>query len=761
MSQEELSRLAVEKEALLAKLRALEDHEAEIKRAIQDEAERKRREAEDKRRREELEKPITIVVASLQGGSLMLVAPYREDTVHVFKTTPGRTYRGEDWESRHGRNLIPITEWARCEERLLNLQGTTIEWAKGVKEELEWYMSAPPWEVTVHHSHKYFIAKPGPRVSVTAIFRHILGASWNYQSRDWQVPLSEAWRIPEALKDVEGVVYSDAAQEIIFEQIEQRSRIDITASKEDSDDPRLDVLTREVWIPAEQRYKAFRDALKPFQRVGVSVMLDTGGRMILADGTGLGKTWQSIAYAEIRRATEPDFQTIIVAKAANMPNWLREVERLTGEELLTLRGGNPDFFDIQKVVNGHPYSIISYDTLGIKKVVEVDEPCWVARENDDHSMCVECGGTGQVKREKEIFPWVGIFKAANADLLILDEAHMVKTPDANRTQAVRELHETPHVLPMTASPILNRTEELWVPLFMVSPKVFKSREGFLNTYTWDGRRPRSVDKLHETLRPIFLRRRKKDVIKDLPPINRIEHLHELSPRAMHLYEKALRGIYQQLAEFDPFGIGGEEMNIMSILAKITRLKQICAADKVQFTADLATDLIDQASNGGKVLIFSQFKGTAHSIAQRLGHEAVCTVRTSPNGFTSMDAIKRDELFEEARHDEKVRFIVTTEAAKEGHNLEFCDWVIFNDLFWTPAGHDQCEGRAYGRLSDPHPIDSIYVVADIDIERWIKELLDTKLAIIEEAVEGVEASRDLSGNIGMELIKKIKKEMWKR
>ena len=87
-------------------------------------------------------------------------------------------------------------------------------------------------------------------------------------------------------------------------------------------------------------------------------------------------------------------------------------------------------------------------------------------------------------------------------------------------------------------------------------------------------------------------------------------------------------------------------------------------------------------------------------------------------------------------------------------------MIFNDQFWTPAAHDQCEGRAYGRLSDPHTIDSFYVIADVDIEKWMQELLDAKLAIIAEAVEGVEATRDLSGSIVMELIKKMKEAMGK-
>ena len=127
----------------------------------------------------------------------------------------------------------------------------------------------------------------------------------------------------------------------------------------------------------------------------------------------------------------------------------------------------------------------------------------------------------------------------------------------------------------------------------------------------------------------------------------------------------------------------------------------------------------------------------------------------------MTADQRDELFEAARNDESIKYLVTTEAAREGHNLEYCNWVIFNDQFWTPAAHDQCEGRAYGRLSDPHAIDSFYIIADVMVEEFIQELLEKKLEIISATVEGVECSRDLSGSIAKALMEKMMEEMYRR
>jgi hypothetical protein len=105
-------------------------------------------------------------------------------------------------------------------------------------------------------------------------------------------------------------------------------------------------------------------------------------------------------------------------------------------------------------------------------------------------------------------------------------------------------------------------------------------------------------------------------------------------------------------------------------------------------------------------------------------------------------------------------VVTEKTAKEGHNITAAGHVIFNDLFWTPAGHAQAEGRAYGRMDNPHPINSYWMVTDLGgegIEEWIMELLQKKLSIINETVEGLNEDRDAS--IADDLISRLKNSMY--
>ena len=720
--------LEAEERELMERLRALRERKAEAARA-----------AEEAKKLAEAVKPINVHVMLLTGTSLIVQAPFRQDLLNVWQSTQGRTYNSE------GRNGIPVSQWEATVARIKALPNVTVTYAPGVEQDIEWWTKAPPWEIVVHPSGRHLIAKMGPRINNRWIFNGVPGADWDESSKSWKLPLSEGWRIAQALQNVEGVVYDPDAAELIFAQVKKRSRLDEIVKKDSSDF----VKTHLPELAA--RLEADGVPNRPFQDVGIEFGYeslttdDEGGGFLLADDTGLGKSRQSLIMALLlRKLKDPTAMTLIVSKAANIPGWRHEVEYITGFKPLVLYGGKPDGTDIIKILNKTcPFVMISYDTLGTYQTIP-----------DDNGI------------DQDVYLWANVLKNAGFSFVICDEAKSIKTPDTHRSFATRML--APKIkwrMPMDATPVMSRTAEMWAPLYVTDPITFKVHDQFLRNYTINGKIPINTGELHDLLRPRFLRRKKTDVIKDLPPINRITLFHDLSPKGLKLYNMVMNGIYEELEEFDTKGIGGTQMNVMSILAQITRLKQICAADKAKnFTPDLAQSLVDQEGGEGKVLIFSQFKATALSIARQLGHEALCTVKQTDKGFVSLDPEQRHVIFEQARNDENIHYIVTTEAAREGHNLQYCDWVIFNDLLWTPAAHDQCEGRAYGRLANPHTIDSYYIVAEAQgsewqIEKWIVELLTKKLAIIQAAVENIEGSRDADISVANELIAKMREVMW--
>lgn len=721
MSAEDLELLRQQEEALRQQMEAI----ASKRRQLEEEA---RKAAEAERRRQELEKPVVVTVMGRQSGGAMvaLAGDYREDVVAEYRLTKDRAYQGTT-----GRNLVPVREWAGLEVRLLALPNLTIDYRPGVKEDLEWYLTAPVWEVRLHPNGREFLCIPGPGARTWAL-QAIPGSAIDHEANKstpvYNIPTSEGWRLWQALEKVDGVIFDDAARERLFEQITRRARLDTIAKKLDSD----------IVIPFPAGCVP-----RPFQRVGIEFIEEAGGRCLLGDEMGLGKTWQALGYAERQRQKNARFQTIIICPATLKPNWVREVKKLTGKEPVICSGGSPDFFTIQAIVMKRaPYVIINYDLMGIEK----------AGEDEDETFN----------------PWVSIINSSDPDLVICDEAHFIKNPDAKRTKGTMKIAVSKHFLPMSGTPIMNRPGELWPVLRMLDPVNFKSRDTFLTTYTYDGKQVRNVDELHEMLKPMYLRRTKKEVLKDLPPINRVYQFHELSTEAQKSYDLVMSGIYEELKAFDPRGEGGHQKEVMNILARIMRLKQVCAADKVERVAELATDISDSHSNGrpGKVLIFSQFKGTAYEISRRLGQDALSFVTriTTAKGmeFETVDIDERDRLVQEFRQNDDIRYLVVTEkSAKEGHNIEFAEAVIFNDLFWTPAAHEQGEGRIYGRLSgEMRSVDAHYIISEKTIEEWIMDLLAAKLSIINEVVEGVETSRkDVS--VAMELIARLKSEMWRK
>ncbi len=767
MSQEEITQLEQEERELLEALRLKREAKQAL---ISAENDRKKAEAEAL----EALKPLEIKINRLQYEQVIIHSKWRADLIDIYKSTPGHTWNRYVPDTKIGINAIPLTsfnEWKRRVDELENIN--LIYSSPQLIEEINYQINTPPWSFDVAENLKHFTFEMGPRQR-PSLLADIDGIKWNengYGSlKTGIIPLSEGWRIPQCLEQVPGVIFSEAARSIIFHQVEKRIKLDNIAKLEDSDDPRLNVLTRQVFArkhgEKEETWDTFRNHMRPFQRVGVVFALEANGRIMIGDGTGLGKTWELIAYSEIMRlTTKPSWITVFAVKASNIPNWEREIKRLTDLEPITCYNGHWQSKIMGEILkkkfdNEPMYLIVAQETLGT--YVELNTPENMALKEEDREV---------------VYLWSDFFRnVLEPDFLGVDEAHQIKNPSTHRSKACRKLASIPHIIPATASPIKNRAQEFWPNLYLVDPLLFQSQQKFLDTYTVNGRYPKNVEKLQELLRPVFLRRTKKQVQKDLPPINRMDRLVRLDEKHQERYDLVMKGFYKVLEAFDPSKKDQDFKEVNGILATYTRLRQICSHYKAEsgFTSDLARDLVDESESDHPVcLIFTQWLGIADLISQQLGGEAVCTVRKKTETyineegiivdecFESMDNIERDELFERVRHDKSVKFIITTSAAKEGHNIEYCDWTIFNDHYWTPDDHIQCEGRAYGRLSNPHPIDSFYVIADTEMERIMQQLLMTKAQIIEEAVEGIEFSRENATSMMLELTKILKSSMWRK
>lgn len=708
---------AAQVEAELEQLRIAQREASERMRELHDKqraALKQAAEVEERKRQEELAtRKFEIRAVDFDGFrvTVRVLPEIRDDILAVLRGTKSREY-----DHYTQTNRLSIEHWPEFVRAASLLSNVSITHSLGIQARIKHYFEQPEW--TIELRERNLKVTPHPR-AITSVVHDLPGAVFNAsKGRYYDIPLSEGWRLAEVLSNYtrqgekRKIVWDDKALKLVEEEAARRARLDTVATQSDST---LDVQFQNG------------HTLRPFQKVGIEFVDLAGGRALVADQMGLGKTWQGVGYAVLR-----GLRTVIICPAHLKANWTSEIIKLTGKVPTVLSGREPDDFAVKTLLMEKPqFTVINYDILAAKTVIPstetVDENGVVHRSAVSHR-----------------FMWAELLNLSRPDLVIIDEAHYIKNTSSNRSVATRQL-DVPHRLALTGTPVLNRPGEYWAVLNWLRPEIFPSEDKFLSQYTSDGKYARNTEQLRNLLKPIMIRRLKKDVVAELPPINRITQFHELTPEAQARYKQVLAGVYMAI---DRAG-NHIERNVTSILAEIGKLKEVCAHDKVPVVVEHALNLNDSAEEGevnNKILIFSQYKDVVRKIAHGLGREAIYWT-----GDTAFE--ERTRLEHKFQNDPSIRFLVVSlMTGQTGLNLTAAGHIIFADLWWTPAAHQQAEERAYGRLSNLHGAESYYFITKATIEEWIQEMLQSKLGVIEAVVEGIDAERDPS--IGMEIISRL-------
>ena len=574
-------------------------------------------------------------------------------------------------------NLIPLTSlqefYNRCDEKEY-----TYSIAEDVDKAINDFLKRSDFLVSVDSRRGRVVIAPN-RETKYRIYQSGL-TTWAHEYERYSVSLAEAYKIPLILPNYNPTIsfdYTDEVKEIFQKEASRRNELLSLSTATDAPEINDDInLT-----------------LRPFQKVAKKFALHLDGRAILAYDMGLGKTPIAISITE---ALQDAKKVLIVCPATLKTNWKREVRKATDEDCNILSGATPNELTIRSVLMPkHKYHIINYDILG----------------------------RGSRDKDAKLFvsPWAKLINAAGFDMIIFDEAHYTKNMDSGRSKASREL-TSKYVLPLTGTPIVNRPSELFPLLHIVDPTNFPSYESFCGQWLYnDGKTVRNETAFREMLSAYMIRRRKEDVIKDLPQISRLDHFIELSTPAKASYAKALEGVYISLRNPD------YQREINSILAQLTRLKQIVADDTAQHSVDLARDIYEETEK--KVLIFSQYVGSCHTIHSQLeGSLCITGEDTDDSRYQKIDKFQNDPT---------VKYMVlSTKAGSEGLTLTAAHYVIFNDLCWTPKDHRQAEARCYGRMNDLHTATAYYMQAEGTVTEMIMSILRTKLEIIESTVDGM-------------------------
>jgi superfamily II DNA or RNA helicase len=430
--------------------------------------------------------------------------------------------------------------------------------------------------------------------------------------------------------------------------------------------------------------------LKPFQRAGVSYLLSQR-RAFLADEQGLGKTIEALATLE----TADAYPAVVVCPASLKLNWLRELERwLPGRTAQALTGtGNGAGAPIPAA----DITLVNYDILAAR---------------------------------------LGELCALRPRALVLDESHYCKNAAAKRTQAVQRLSaEIPRdgfVLALTGTPVINRPTELISQL-----RILGRLEDFGSGVQF-GERFRGPDahlRLHWHLRArCFVRRLKADVLQQLPAKTRSVVPVELDNEAE--YRLAERDLVAWLRS-QPLDLRELDAKVAAALraerlVRLNALKLLAARGKLH--AALAW-IHDFCSSGERLVVFAHHREVQRAV---LSHFPSALHILGEDSHAGRDAALQD--FQAPDGAENQLIVCSIEVAGQGLTLTRSSNVVFLELDWTPAKHDQAEDRCH-RIGQQDAVNAYYLLAAGTIDETISTLLERKRAVIGAVTDGREEDEE--------------------
>jgi superfamily II DNA or RNA helicase len=457
---------------------------------------------------------------------------------------------------------------------------------------------------------------------------------------------------------------------------------------------------RDASADAKTKLGPLAEILREYQLAGFDWLTRLAANKlggILADEMGLGKTVQTLAFL---CAQQGDGPALVVCPTSLVTNWENEAGKFTPQlKTLVLDGANraarfKSIADVDLVITS--YALLRRDIDALREI--------------------------------------------NFSTAVLDEAQHIKNPETQNAQAAFALRAK-HRFVLTGTPMENSVRDLWSIMNFALPGYLGNRHDFRERYELPiarGSAPDVQRRLSRRLRPFLLRRRKREVAKDLPEkIEQVVPCSLTSPQRA-AYEALLREIQQGLASSGKNVRTGAQR--MKMLTGLLRLRQVCCdlrlvgIDKEEASAklDLLEELIEEAIDGEhRILVFSQFVSMLHLIRERL--EKLETQFCYLDGATE----RRQEIVDRFQSDSAIPlFLISLKAGGVGLNLSAADTVIHFDPWWNPAVEAQATDRAH-RIGQTRVVTAYKLIALDTVEEKILRLQEKKGAAIDAAIESEE------------------------
>ncbi len=433
--------------------------------------------------------------------------------------------------------------------------------------------------------------------------------------------------------------------------------------------------------------------LRQYQRQGVEHLvecLNKHGAALLADDMGLGKTLQTITT--VQQLTNSKDRILVAAPRAAAETWREELKKWVPDESVAVLNSiktKADKADWERAKTAR-WVVSSYDMVMMGKLDLVFE---------------------------------GTFPA----FVVLDEAHRLKGRKAKRAKALKEVCTTAQYrLALTGTPVWDRSRDLWMLLHILFGYRFGNQWDFDRVYCggkinehggWENSGAANTDELKLRLAHYMLRREKREVATELPPLTRIVRWVDSTPKASAAFQKLE-------LKLD----GGSLHSALEAT--------------LQGKLDEAINLAAECRN---FLLFTWMKRHAFDLHKQLNDGGTpCHLITG-----DIDTRERQNRINLAR-ERKEGIVATIDAASESINMQgIASTGIIHAIDWVPTKMAQAEARLH-RIGQTEPVTWYYLAmkdsADQLVVHSVVNKLDTFISIMgAKDIQGMRNELNSHGN----------------
>lgn len=467
----------------------------------------------------------------------------------------------------------------------------------------------------------------------------------------------------------------------------------------------------------EAAFEGLPSGLRPLQVVGASWMAAVG-RALLGDDVGGGKTIQTIAALEL--LGDQAYPAIIITTNSMKYVWEAEFTKWAPNRTVQVIHGTASQRRKQFEAGGDVI-VVNWEALRL------------------HSRLAHYGSIELSDAEKERKE----LNAIGAVTVVADEAHKATDPKAKQTRAYWFLmHEATFRYSLTATPVINRGDDLFGIMHGLVPEEYPVRTSWINRYFvarsgrwgWEvyGLKPEMQEELYDVLDLRFLRRTKDEIAPELPaklePQYRYVDLGTKQAKAYRDLKKEMMTNETEggvLIASNPLVLAGRLAQVAGGMPVVDDDGKVTALTTPSAKVDALLEILEE-DPGDPVVVFTVSRLLADLVDEQLSKKGYRTVAITGE----VDAAMRAANVARFQMGEADVAIVTTGAGAEGITLTRASRIVFLQRDWSAVRNMQAEGRV-DRIGQTRPVQPIYVIARDTIEERVLDVNTEKEGFMQE------------------------------